>query len=47
MRSNFLVPLVAGCLDTIYVCIWSTSVFMSVVVTVWGSVGNLLCIGHC
>ena len=26
-------------LETIYVCIWRMFVFMSVVVTVWGSVG--------
>ena len=26
-------------MDTIDVCIWRTFVFMSVVVTVWGSVG--------
>ena len=30
---------VAGCLETIDVCIWHIFVFMSVVVTVWGSVG--------
>ena len=29
----------ARCLETIDVCIWRTFVFMSVVVTVWGSVG--------
>ena len=26
------------CLETIYICIWRMFVFMSVVVTVWGSV---------
>ena len=26
-------------LETIYVCIWRMFIFMSVVVTVWGSVG--------
>ena len=31
--------LVARCLETIDVCIWHMFVFMSVVVTVWGSVG--------
>ena len=31
-------PLVARCLETIDVCIWHTFVFMSVGVTVWGSV---------
>ena len=37
-----LLPLVARCLETIDVCIWRMFVFMSVVVTVWGSVGMLL-----
>ena len=36
--SILLLPLVARCLETI-VCIWRMFVFMSVVVTVWGSVG--------
>ena len=35
VRSMLLLPLVARCLMTIDVCIWC----MSVVVTVWGSVG--------
>ena len=30
---------VRRCLEKIYVCIWCMFVFMSVVVTVWGSVG--------
>ena len=38
-RSIFLLPLVARCLETIDVCIWRMFVFMSVVVSVWGSVG--------
>ena len=29
----------ARCLETIDVCMWRMFVFMSVVVTVWGSVG--------
>ena len=33
-----LLPLVARCLDTIYVCIWYMFV-LSVVMTVWRSVG--------
>ena len=33
-RSILLLPLVARCLETIDVCIWSMVVFMSVVVTV-------------
>ena len=39
VRSILLLPLVARCLETIDVCIWRMFVFMSVVVTVWGSVG--------
>ena len=38
MRSIWLLPLVARCLETIDVCMWSMFVFMSVVVIVWGSV---------
>ena len=47
VRSILLLPLVARCLETIDVCIWRMFVFMSVVVTVWGSVGSLLCSGRC
>ena len=39
VRSILLLPLVVRCLETIDVCIWRMFVFMSVVVTVWGSVG--------
>ena len=39
LRSILLLPLVARFLETIDVCIWRIFVFMSVVVTVWGSVG--------
>ena len=39
VRSILILPLVARCLETIDVCIWRMFVFMSVVVTVWGSVG--------
>ena len=39
VRSILLLPLGARCLETIDVCIWRILVFMSVVVTVWGSVG--------
>ena len=39
VRSILLLPLVARCLETIDVCIWRMFVFVSVVVTVWGSVG--------
>ena len=38
VRSTLLLPLVARCIETIDVCIWRMFVFMSVVVTVWGSV---------
>ena len=47
VHSILLLPLVAKCLETIDVCIWCMLVFMSVVVTVWGSVGSLLCSGRC
>ena len=47
VRSILLLPLVARCLETIYVCIWRMFVLMSVVVIVWGSVGILLCNGRC
>ena len=39
VRSMLLFPLVVRCLETIDVCIWRMFVLMSVVVTVWGSVG--------
>ena len=39
VRSILLLPLVARCLETIDVCIWRMFVIVSVVVTVWGSVG--------
>ena len=39
VRSILLLPLVDRCLETIDVCMWRMFVFMSVVVTVWGSVG--------
>ena len=39
VRSILLLSLVDRCLETIDVCIWRMFVFMSVVVTVWGSVG--------
>ena len=38
-RSILLLHRVAICLETIDVCIWRKFVFMSVVVTVLGSVG--------
>ena len=37
----FVIPLVARFLETIDVCIWCMFVFTSVVVTVWGSGGQL------
>ena len=39
VSSILLLPLVSRCLETIDVCIWCTFVLMSVVVTVWVSVG--------
>ena len=39
VRSILLLPLVARLLETIDVCTWRIFVFMSVVGTVWGSVG--------
>ena len=39
VHSILLLHLVARCLETLDVCIWRMLVFMSVVVTVWGSVG--------
>ena len=39
VRSIFLLLLVARCLETIDLCIWRMFVFMSIVVTVWVSVG--------
>ena len=42
MGSILLLPLVARCIETIDVCIWRMLVFMSVVVTVWRSVGILV-----
>ena len=47
VRSILLLPLVARCQETIDVCIWRMFVFMSVVVTVLGSVGMFLCSGRC
>ena len=38
VRSILLLPLVARCIETIDVCLWRMFIFMSVVVTVWGSV---------
>ena len=39
VRSILLLPLVAEMPRAIDVCIWRMFVFVSVVVTVWGSVG--------
>ena len=39
VRTIMLLPLVARCLETIYVSIWRKFIFISVVVTVWGFVG--------
>ena len=45
MRSILLLSFVPRCLDTIDVSIWRMLIFKSVVVTVWGFVGLLLCSG--
>ena len=42
VRSILLMHLVARCVETIYVCIWRMFVVMSVVVTVWVSVGKFV-----
>ena len=42
VRSILLLALEARCLDTIDLCIWHMFVFMSVVVTAWGSVGMFI-----
>ena len=47
VRIILLFPLVAKCLETIDVCIWRMFVLVFVVVTVWGSVGSLLCSDRC
>ena len=39
VHSIMLLPLVARGIETIYVCLWRMFVFMSVTVTVWGSLG--------
>ena len=39
VRTILLLSSMARCIETIDVCIWRMFVFMSVVVTVWGSVG--------
>ena len=41
-RSILLLSLVARCLETIDGCVWRMFAFISVVVTVWGSVGMLV-----
>ena len=40
--SILLLLLVARCIETIYVCTWRMFVFMSVVVTVWGVMGQFV-----
>ena len=39
VRSILLLTIVASCLEIIDMCIWRMFAFMSVVVTVWGSMG--------
>ena len=49
--SILLLSLATRNLETIdvcvYVCVWRMFAFMSIVVTVWGSMGMLLCIRRC
>ena len=42
VHSILILRLVARCQETIDICIWRMFVFMSVVMTVWGSVGMFL-----
>ena len=42
MQIILLLPLVARCVETIDVCIWCMFLCMSVLVTVWGSVGRFI-----
>ena len=42
MRSILLLPFVTRLLEKINECIWRMFVFMSVVVTVWGSDGRFV-----
>ena len=44
VRSILCWPRVVRCLEAIDECMWHTCVFMSVVVTVWGYVGNVCCV---
>ena len=39
VRNILVLSLVARCIETIYVCIWLMFAFISIVVTVCGSVG--------
>ena len=42
VHSIWLLPLVVRCIETISVFIWRMFVFVSVVVTVWGSMGMVV-----
>ena len=43
MRNVLLLLLVARCIETIYLCTWRMLVLiMSIVFTVWGSVGSVI-----
>ena len=46
VHNIVLVPLMTRCLETLYACLWRIFVYMSVVVTVLGYVGSLLCSGR-
>ena len=42
MCAVLLLSLVARCQEIIHICIWCMFVFISVAVTVWGSVGMFI-----
>ena len=42
MRSILLLPLVVRCIEPIDVCLWRMFVFISVVMTVWESMGKFV-----
>ena len=44
VHSILLLPLVAIFLETIDVCIWCIFVFISIIVTMWVSVGMCCCV---
>ena len=47
VRSIFVLPLVARCIETIDVCMWRMFVSIPIAVTVWGLWKCLLCNEGC